>query len=115
MSIEGVFFDLGGTLFSYRNLARTNIPIMVKSARRLGSNADVDEIKKSYGRATQYVSHQYADRPYYCHRDLFHDLFKRFCEILQADYDPKIHEWYHTTHQAAVIECLEIKPDCIRT
>ena len=138
MSIEGVFFDLGGTLFSYRNLARTNIPIMLESAKRLGSSASADEIKKAYARATQYVSHRYADEPYYRHHDLFHDLFKQFCEILQVDYDPKVHQWYHATHLAAVIDiihmpivlalilvgatwfsgvidCLEIKPDCIQT
>ncbi len=115
MNIEGVFFDLGGTLFSYRNLARANIPIMIESAKRMGSSAPVDEVKKAYGRATHYVSHRYADKPYYRHRDLFHDLFKHFCDILQAEYDPQVHNWYHTTHLAAVIDCLELKPDCIQT
>lgn len=115
MRIDGVFFDLGGTLFSYRNMARTNIPILVESAQRLGSMADADEIKRAYSRATEDISHRYADKPYYSHRDMFHDLYKRFCEILNADYDLEIHNWYHTTQQAALIGCLEIKPDCIRT
>jgi len=115
MTIEGIFFDLGGTLFSYRNMARTNIPILIESAERMGSNADPDAIKQAYARATQDTSDRYADKPYYRHRDLFHDLYRRFCEILEADYDPDIHRWYHTTQQAALIDCLEIKSDCIET
>ena len=115
MSIEGVFFDLGGTLFSYRNVARTNIPILLESTQRLGSSANPDDVKSAYGRATQDVSQRYADKLYFRHRDMFHDLFIRFCEILGADYDPEIHAWYHTTQQAALIDCLEMKSGCIET
>ena len=45
MPVEGVFFDLGGTLFSYRNVARTNIPLLIESATRLGVGATEADIK----------------------------------------------------------------------
>ncbi len=44
MTVKGVFFDLGGTLFSYRNVARTNIPILLETAERMVSRADANEI-----------------------------------------------------------------------
>ena len=115
MTVKGVFFDLGGTLFSYRNVARTNIPILLKTAERMDSRADAKKIKQAYGRAAQDVSGQYADKIYYRHRDLFDDIYKRFCELLALDYNPEIHHWYRTTQHEALLGCLEIKPDCIDT
>ena len=115
MTVEGIFFDLGGTLFSYRNVARTNIPILIESAARLGADADAKAIKIAYGRAAEDVSRVYADKPYYRHRDMFHDMFARFCELLDVDYDAHTQRWYHDTQQQAILDCLEIKADCIET
>ncbi|MFT5417092.1 MAG: 2-haloacid dehalogenase [Gammaproteobacteria bacterium] len=115
MAINGIFFDLGGTLFSYRNVARTNIPILIESVRAMGVVADADEIKKAYGVATKEVSHRYAEKPYYRHHDMFHEMYLRFYEILEADYDSDVHRHYHEIQQAALFSCLEIKPGCIET
>lgn len=115
MSVAGIFFDLGGTLFSYRHVARTNIPILIESAERLGVKTDAQAIKRAYANASTAVSHTYADKPFYRHHDLFHDMFVRFCALLEADYDSDVHRWYHDTQQAAILECLEIKPDCVET
>ena len=38
MSIKGIFFDLGGTLFSYQKVAITNIPLLVESAKKMVSD-----------------------------------------------------------------------------
>ncbi|MDA0821178.1 MAG: HAD family hydrolase [Proteobacteria bacterium] len=115
MAIAGLFFDLGGTLFSYRNVARTNIPILIESVREMGVVADTDAIKKAYKVATKEVSHRYAEKSYYRHHDMFHEMYLRFYEILEADYDPDVHQRYHEIQQAALFACLEIKPDCIET
>jgi len=42
-------------------------------------------------------------------------MYLRFYEILEADYDPDVHQRYHEIQQAALFGCLEIKPDCIET
>ena len=102
MSIEGVFFDLGGTLFSYRNVARTNIPILIDSARNMGVTVDPDEIKKAYGLATRQVSHTYAKKSYYRHDDMFHDMYRHFCDLLNAQYDLEILHEYHEIQQKAM-------------
>jgi putative hydrolase of the HAD superfamily len=114
-TIEGVFFDLGGTLFSYRKVARTNIPILIESAERMGVTADVQAIKDAYGRAAREISQAYAAKSFYRHRDLFHDMFVRFCELLDAGYDADVHRWYHDTQQQAMVDCLEMQADCIET
>ena len=115
MPVEGIFFDLGGTLFSYRNVARTNIPILVESAARMGAQASEAEIKTAYARASQTVSHAYADKPYYLHRDMFSDMFQAFCDFIGGSRDQAVYDWYLDTHQRALVDCLEIKADCIAT
>lgn len=115
MTLDGVFFDLGGTLFSYRHVARTNIPLLIESAERMGIQTEAEVIKQAYGRAAQEVSRVYAEKPFYRHRELFHDMFVRFCALLNADYDADIHRWYQETQRQAILDCLEIRPDCTET
>lgn len=115
MAIKGVFFDLGGTLFSYRNVARTNIPILIESVRAMVVSADEDTIKKSDALATRQISQQYADKAYYQHHDMFHDIYVRFCELVEANYDAETHRYYHEIQQAALFKCLAIKSDCVTT
>mgnify|MGYP001191178209 CR=1 FL=1 len=114
-TIKGVFFDLGGTLFSYRNVARTNIPILIDSVRRMNLDTSDTDIKRAYGQATKEISHAYGDKSYYLHHDLFHDLYVRFCEIIGASYDANIHRQYHEVQQRALFGSLELKSDCIET
>lgn len=115
MPVEGIFFDLGGTLFSYRNVARTNIPLLIEGATRMGVTAAEAEIKAAYARASHTVSHAYADKPYYRHRDMFSDMFATFAELIGGRGDDTVYEWYLETHQRALVDCLEIKADCIAT
>ena len=115
MSIKGVFFDLGGTLFSYRNVAITNVPLLIESARKMGADCSEREIRKAYGLASQEVTENYADRVFYLHRDLFGDIYSRFLEHLALDHDEETHQWYRQRQQSEIVNCLEIKHDCINT
>lgn len=113
--MKGVFFDLGGTLFSYRNVPRVTAPLLLEAVRRLGLSASRDEIRDAYNRATQDTTLAYADREYYLHRDFFHDTFMRFATLLGGEPDEGVHAWYHDAHRAAIVDCLELKPDCLDT
>jgi len=115
MSIKGIFFDLGGTLFSYQNVAITNVPLLIESARKMGAECEEKEIKKAYGIASGQISEIYADKKYYLHRDLFGDIYSRFVEILDLNHDEKTHAWYRTRQQSEIVNCLEIKGDCVST
>lgn len=115
MPIKGVFFDLGGTLFSYRHIARTNIPILIESVKHLGGNADAEQIKRVYAQASSDVSERYAETPYYLHRDLFAAMFIRFCELLEMPPSDEVRDWYLDSQREAMIKCLEIKHDCVDT
>ncbi len=115
MSLKGIFFDLGGTLFSYQNVAITNVPLLVESARKMGADCDEKAIKKAYAVASAEITDIYADKKFYLHRDLFGDIYTRFVEILDLDHDEQTHTWYRTRQQSEIVNCLEIKEDCVPT
>lgn len=115
MALKGVFFDLGGTLFSYRNVPRATVPLLLEASERLGVAVDLETIKHAYNRATRETTLAYADRPYYLHRDFFRDTFIQFITHLGATPDESVHDWYHDAHRTAIIDCLVLKEDCLAT
>ena len=112
---RGVFFDLGGTLFSYRNVARATVPLLLEAVERLGVAADAARIKSAYTTAGRDITEAYADRAYYLHRDFFHATFMRFADLLGAPHDEAVHDWYREAHRSAMVDCLVLKEDCIAT
>ena len=113
--MQGVFFDLGGTLFSYRNVPRVTVGLLMEAVARLGVQASNEQIKDAHAQASRDMSFAYAERAYYLHADFFHDTFKRFAELLSAPHDAAVHAWYLEAHRVAIIDCLALKDDCIET
>jgi HAD superfamily hydrolase (TIGR01549 family) len=114
MPIRGVFFDLGGTLYSYKHVPRSHGELLTRAAERLGL-ADARAIKKAYGEAISALSAEYAEKSYYLHRDLFRDAFIRCADLIGAQVNDDLADWYIDAHRDSVFGCLEIKPDCIPT
>lgn len=114
MPIRGVFFDLGGTLFSYRHVTRNHAALLTATAERLAL-PDPKALKRAYGTAIQELTAIYAVKDYYLHRDLFRDAFVRSLELTEQAGDAALVEWYLEEHRKAVFGCLELKADCIDT
>ena len=113
--MRGVFFDLGGTLFSYRNVPRVTLPLLLEAVTRLGLKVDKERLKEAYAEASRDMTLAYADHAYYLHRDFFHDTFARITELLRAAHDETVQEWYLEAHRVAIIDCLVLKEDCVET
>lgn len=113
--MKGVFFDLGGTLFSYRNVPRATVPLLLEACRRLGVTQDPAAIKDAYAQASREMTAAYADKSYYLHRDYFHDTFMCFATLLGGPADEGVRAWYQQAHREAMIECLVLKDDCLAT
>lgn len=114
-SITGVFFDLGGTLFSYRHIARSNVNLLLEAADRMQITAEPRLIKKSFGQATDLVTQSYADEEFYLQRDFFQDIFVCFTELLNVPYDADAHAWYRRQNHAAMLDSLVLMPRCLET
>lgn len=114
MAIKGIFFDLGGTLFSYRHVSRRHGELLTATAARLAL-ADPKDLKRAYATAMQEMTARYADLDYYLHRDLFRDSLVRALELVGAPAEEPLVDWYLDEHRDAVFGCLELKDDCHET
>jgi putative hydrolase of the HAD superfamily len=66
-------FDLGGTLYDYATLEPGNQEALVSVVRWAGEEAPVDAIFRAYREGLREAFYAYLPRPFYLHRDLFHD------------------------------------------
>ena len=72
--IKGVLFDLGGTLVSYSNVETVIETILAETKKENPRNSE--QLKILYKEARIEVIHNYIDKRFYLHGDLFLDIFK---------------------------------------
>lgn len=83
--VEAIFFDLGGTLFSYRVLL-AGTPVLLKSfAARLGADATESELAAVYLEGSSLAFARHGSRAYYLHRDIFHEGFAHFARRVAGE------------------------------
>ena len=109
--IKGIFFDLGGTLFSYKNVTRTTFPILVEAIERAGATRENSQIKLAYKEASIEIAKYYSTKKYYLHKNFFDEVFESFLERLAINIGPDLLSWYTDHHRQEMIKCLEIKKD----
>ena len=85
MPVRAVFFDLGGTLFSYGTTAPHFTALLVDVARRHGVEAPPDELRARYRAAMARVGPAIQERPFYLHRELFSAGFVELLASYGAD------------------------------
>ena len=113
--MKGIFFDLGGTLFSYSNIGQGAAPLLVEATRRLGLDLALEDMGAAYWQANREISVIYAQKDYYLHAHMFRDTFRRFVQLLEAEFKEDIYDWYRAEQHRVVVETLELKHDCIET
>ena len=115
---DAVFFDFGGTLFSYRQLVRggEGPPLFVQAAQRLG--VEVDD-KRSLGRAWMKASEAafgtVGTKPYYLHRELFEETFRGFARALGGEADAAFIDWMYDAQRDGMLASLRLRDDCHET
>jgi len=113
--IQGVFFDLGGTLFTYQSNSVQHQRLLDRAVRQMGLQLNAKQITEAHGRASQKVAHSYADKDYYLHAELFRDIFIQFCTEAGGEFDFDLWQNYQPGYDAAVIAALELRSDCRST
>jgi HAD superfamily hydrolase (TIGR01509 family) len=111
--VRAVFFDFGGTLFSYRNVqGRSFYPILVEALERLGVDVELRRAGRAYREASARAFAEYHPRPYYLHRDLFEETVRRFGRALGAEPSREVLDWFHERQRRLVYEGFELRPGC---
>jgi HAD superfamily hydrolase (TIGR01509 family) len=112
---SAVFFDLGGTLFSYRDVGRWTFGALLASAKKLGVEAEGREIGRAYRDASHSANESYIDRPYYLHRDLFRDTFRLFAERLGGEASQDYLDFSVAALRDALVGNMVLRGDCLDT
>jgi HAD superfamily hydrolase (TIGR01509 family) len=113
--LRAVFFDLGGTLFSNRDIPRVNGPALLEAARRLDVEAGFGKIGLAYVQAAREVNDLYMRRPYYLHRDHFYDTYRLFAKSLGRDASDEFLDWFYEAQRRSMVEDLRLRDDCVDT
>jgi putative hydrolase of the HAD superfamily len=114
-AFKAAFFDFGGTLYSYHNPGLSLGPIIREAAGCLGLQAEPGGLRDAYMAASRAAALEFVPRPYYLHRDLFEDTYRRVLEALGGTPGPELLRWCHEEQRQRVFECFELRPDCIET
>jgi HAD superfamily hydrolase (TIGR01509 family) len=111
LQIKGIFFDLGGTLFSYSGgLGGRGIRHVVGS---LGIEAPPEEIGKAWWKASQSVGAEYGAQSYFLHKDLFLDTLTAFLKTFDLEPSAELSEQFHLRQRDEIVEKLPIRDECI--
>ena len=113
--IRAIFFDLGGTLFSNRDIPRVCMPVLAEAVRRLDLEEGLQRLGPAFVEATRRVNASYVDRPYYLHRDLFIDSAAALVEILGLESSEAFGEWFYEAQRDALVGGVELRDDCVET
>jgi HAD superfamily hydrolase (TIGR01509 family) len=112
---SAIFFDLGGTLFSYREVGRWSFSAILASAKKLGVEAENREIGRAYRDASHAANESYIDQPYYLHRDLFRDTFRLFAKGLGAEPSQAFLDFAVAALRDALVGNMVLREDCLDT
>ncbi|HIF92713.1 MAG TPA: HAD family hydrolase [Myxococcales bacterium] len=114
MEINGMLFDLGGTLFSYAGQRQMGHAIF-EVAEALGLKEERRKIGAAWHKAGESVMRDFSQRDYFLHRDLFVQTLKTFASSFDVPVPEPVAERFHSSQRAAVVDHLPIRPDCLET
>lgn len=115
-SIGAVFFDFGGTLFSYTAVhGRAFFPILMESLERLGVEAEPAHAGRAYRDASRESFLAFNPKPYYLHRELFEDTYRRFALALGAEADRAFIDWFYDQQREMFYAGCALREDCLAT
>ena len=110
--IKGIFFDVGGTLYTYKNVKATTMETLQALKERLKLEHEFEEVARIYGEANKEVDVLMADKPFYLFRDYFVDIHNAFLRRVGKEHARDVQAWFTQYQNDKIMACMEIKPDC---
>lgn len=114
-TLQAVFFDFGGTLFSYANERLGLGSILREFAAVLEIELTPDTLRSAYHEAASESWRAFLPRPYYLHRDVFMDSYRRFAASFGVEPSEDLLRWCHEEQRDRVIRNFELRADCLST
>jgi HAD superfamily hydrolase (TIGR01509 family) len=113
--INGVFFDVGGTLYSYKNMQPTMLLLLKQLSDRLKLEHDFTDVARHYELAGKEVDKAFAEKPFYLFRDYFDATFTAFLERIDRLHLHTHFDWFEELQRETLMGSLDLRPDCHET
>lgn len=110
--VEAVFFDLGGTLFSYGGRMGGGIKGVVQA---LGIEAPPEVIGRAWRSAADRAGEFYGRQSYFLHRDLFRSTLAHFLEHFGHGLDEAVFAAFHERQLQGLLAHMPLREDCRAT
>ena len=108
--IKGLFFDLGGTLFTYSGrLGGSGINYLMQE---LGIEATGKEVGQGWRSASSEVGERYGKQSYFLHKDLFRDTVTHFLDQFGHCANDDLLEEFHLRQLNGMLEHMPIRDEC---
>jgi 2-haloalkanoic acid dehalogenase type II len=115
VELRAVFFDFGGTLFSYSTLRERYQTLIEDAARRRGVQAAPQDLHQAWRRSSERVMREWAQRPFYLHRELFREVHAAFLRELGVRPEPGEGDVFYEGQTALGQAWIEPRPDAAST
>ena len=108
MAIRAVFFDLGGTLFDYRETRPQFDRMLERVAREHGIEAPFERVRRVYREGMARAAERFNREPYYLHRDMFRAAQAEWLDALGAK--PRDAEALYEGQTRVAAEAVSLRP-----
>ena len=112
---QAVFFDLGGTLFSYAQIGRSPNSPVLRAVKRLRIEVEPRAIGRAFRTASREAYLRHGKRRFYLHRELFRDIFRGFARELGQEASEEFLDWFQAAQREAMLEQMKLREDCLPT
>jgi HAD superfamily hydrolase (TIGR01509 family) len=113
--IKGVFFDLGGTLYSYSTMGESVVKLLNEFSEKLSLANNPMELIGYYQAASKDADHHYANQTFYLFENYFKSIFVGFTERLNHPSAADHSQWFYDRQLDIIINDLALKPHCHET
>ena len=108
--VRGLFFDLGGTLFSYSGrLGGGGLAYLMSE---VGISGEAAEVGKAWSAASAAVGKQFHARPYFLHKDLFRATAELFLDSINKTADEEVFENFHAKQLRSLVKHMPLRDEC---
>jgi HAD superfamily hydrolase (TIGR01509 family) len=113
--IKGVFFDVGGTLYSYSQYPAVMAYVCSQVSDRFDLSEPTTGLLDSLMQATKQVDQKLAVQPFYLFRQYFEEICRGFLAAVTPAHTDEDVRWCMTEMEHRLMNQLELKPDCHQT